>query len=327
MTTMNLSTRFPALALAAAALMAAGAAQADQITLKAVSAFQEGTYASKNFEAFVKKVNEEGKGLVQINYIGGPKAIPTFEQGNALRSGVIDMSNNTVAYLSGIVPESNALTYTNLTMEQERQNGSLDLLNKLFLEKGIYLYARSTEGFKHYLYSNKKIDNLDLAGYKVRISPMHRDMFQAMNANVVQIPAGEVYTALERGVVDGYAWPLFGLTDLGWQEKTKYRIEPGFYNVEVSIYFNAKTWNKLNAEQKAFLEKQRVWLEKYNLDVSKADTPKEEKIQKDAGIQVIQLDPATAAKLQKVAYDSAWDTIVKQSPVNGQKLRDMLAPK
>ena len=53
---------------------------AQEVTLKAVNAFQEGTYFARNFERFVKKVNDEGKGIVQINYIGGPKAIPTFEQ-------------------------------------------------------------------------------------------------------------------------------------------------------------------------------------------------------------------------------------------------------
>jgi TRAP-type C4-dicarboxylate transport system substrate-binding protein len=78
------------LCVAAAALAAPLAAQAQEITLKAVNAFQEGTYYARNFERFVKKVNDEGKGLIQINYIGGPKAIPTFEQGNALRSGVVD---------------------------------------------------------------------------------------------------------------------------------------------------------------------------------------------------------------------------------------------
>ena len=54
------------------------AAWSQEITLKAVNAFPEGTYYARNFERFVKRVNEEGKGLVQIHYIGGPKAIPTF---------------------------------------------------------------------------------------------------------------------------------------------------------------------------------------------------------------------------------------------------------
>ena len=67
-----------------------GAVRAEEITLKAANAFMEGTYFARNFERFVKKVNEEGKGLVQINYVGGPKAIPTFELANALRGGVVE---------------------------------------------------------------------------------------------------------------------------------------------------------------------------------------------------------------------------------------------
>jgi TRAP-type mannitol/chloroaromatic compound transport system substrate-binding protein len=46
---------------------------------------------------------------------------------------------------------------------------------------------------------------------------------------------GEVYTALERGVVDGYGWPTAGIFDLGWHEKTKFRVDPGFYTAEVSF--------------------------------------------------------------------------------------------
>jgi TRAP-type C4-dicarboxylate transport system substrate-binding protein len=63
--------------LAALSLVLAGTASAQEITLKAVNGFQEGTYFAKNFERFIKKVNDEGKGVVQINYVGGPKAIPT----------------------------------------------------------------------------------------------------------------------------------------------------------------------------------------------------------------------------------------------------------
>ena len=77
-----------ALALAAAAALTP--AQAQQVTLKAVNGFQEGTYYARNFEAFVKKVNEEGKGLVQINYLGvGPQttgSLPTDSSSARVRS-------------------------------------------------------------------------------------------------------------------------------------------------------------------------------------------------------------------------------------------------
>lgn len=303
------------------------AASAQQVTLKAVNAFQEGTYFARNFERFVKKVNDEGKGLVQINYIGGPKAIPTFEQGNALRSGVVDLANTTTSFLAGIVPEGQALNYTQASMADMRKDGSFEYLNKIFLEKGLFYYARTGEGFQYYLYTNKKIDKADLSGLKLRIAPIYRDFFQKMNSNVVQIAPGEVYTALERGVVDGYAWPLIGIFDLGWQEKTKFRLEPGFYALELGVVFNANTWRKLTPAQREFLDKQGAWLESLNAEAAAKDVPAEIKKQQDAGVQVIKLDPAQASLFVKTANEAAWDGIVKASPVHGAKLRDMLAPK
>jgi TRAP-type C4-dicarboxylate transport system substrate-binding protein len=315
------------LCVAAAALAAPLAAQAQEITLKAVNAFQEGTYYARNFERFVKKVNDEGKGLVQINYIGGPKAIPTFVQGNALRSGVVDMSNTTTSFVAGIVPEGLAINYTTHTMAEMRKNGAIDYLNKIMMEKGLYYYARTGEGVQYYIYSNKRIDKADLTGLKLRIAPIYRDFFQKLGANVVQIAPGEVYTALERGVVDGYGWPLLGIFDLGWHEKTKFRIEPGFYAIELGVIFSANTWRKLNPAQRAFLEKQAVWLESQNVDMAAKDAPAEIKKQQDAGLQVIKLDAEQSRILQKTAYDAAWDAVVKSSPAHGAKLREMLEPK
>ena len=315
------------LCMAAAALAAPLAAQAQEITLKAVNAFQEGTYYARNFERFVKKVNDEGKGLIQINDLGGPKAIPTFEQGNALRSGVVDMSNTTTSFVAGIVPEGLAINYTNQTMAEMRKNGAIDYLNKIMMEKGLYYYARTGEGVQYYIYSNKRIDKADLTGLKLRIAPIYRDFFQKLGANVVQIAPGEVYTALERGVVDGYGWPLLGIFDLGWHEKTKFRIEPGFYAIELGVIFSANTWRKLNPAQRAFLEKQAVWLESQNVDMAAKDAPAEIKKQQDAGLQVIKLDAEQSRILQKTAYDAAWDAVVKSSPAHGAKLREMLEPK
>ena len=88
-----------------------------------VNAFQEGTYFAKNFERFIKKVNDEGKGVVQINYIGGPKAIPTFDQGAALRNNVVDLANTSASFTASLVPEGLALNYTNQTMAELRDLG------------------------------------------------------------------------------------------------------------------------------------------------------------------------------------------------------------
>lgn len=325
-----MSARYVRNIFAVAILTATAAlpAAAQETTLRMVSAFPENGIYYKQIERWVQKVNAEGKGVLQINLIGGPKAIPTFEVGNAVRTGVVDLAMSTGAYYTNLFPEADALKMTESPPAEMRKNGAFDLINRIWNQKGSLQYiARFVDYTPFHLYLNKKIDKPDLTGMKIRITPVYRDFFQSLNATLVTTPPGEVYTALERGVVDGYGWPLIGIFDLGWQEKTKYRLEPGFYAIELGVMFSAATWKKLTPQQREFLEKQGAWLESLNVEMASKDAPAEIKRQQDAGIQVVKLDPAQSKILVKTAYDAAWDAIVKASPQHGPKLREMLAPK
>ena len=99
-------------------------AWSQEVTLRAVSAFQEGTAFAKPFEAFIERVNRDGKGLVKINYIGGPKAMPAFEVGNAVKGGVIDIANVTGAFYTNLMPEAEALKLAERTIQEQRENGA-----------------------------------------------------------------------------------------------------------------------------------------------------------------------------------------------------------
>jgi TRAP-type C4-dicarboxylate transport system substrate-binding protein len=325
---MNLSTRalFAGLASTAALWLAPLPAAAQEVTLKAVNAFNEGTYYARNFERFVKKVNDEGKGVVQINYLGGPKSIPTMEQGAALRNGVVDLANTTTSFLAGVAPESLALNYATLPWAELRRNGAVDYLNRTMLERGLYYYARTGDGVPYHIYLNKKIDKADLSGLKIRIAPIYREFFTRLGATVVQTAPGEVYTALDRGVVDGYGWPLLGIFDLGWHEKTKYRVEPGFYNIELGIVFSAKAWNALSPAQRGFLDKQVAWVEGLNVDMAGKDAAADIKRQADAGIQVIQLPDAEAKRFLQLSMEAGWAGVTAATPQHAAKLRELMAP-
>src|SRR3954447_16860641 len=91
-------------ALAAAALPAA----AQETTLSAVVFVPRNTTFGEIFVRFVDQANKEAKGLVQINLRGGPDAIPTFEQGNALRTGVVDMVSLAPTFYTNVCPECDA---------------------------------------------------------------------------------------------------------------------------------------------------------------------------------------------------------------------------
>jgi TRAP-type C4-dicarboxylate transport system substrate-binding protein len=285
---------------------------AQEVTLRAVTAFAEKTTYSRGFEKFIERVNAEGKGLVQINYIGGPKAMPPFEVGKALQSGVVDIANTTGAFTTNVMPESDAWNYAYMATLYAQK------MNAIFL-------ARLVDDNPFHLYLNKSISAPDLTGLKIRITPVYRDFFQALGATVVQTPPGEVYTSLERGVVDGYGWPITGIFDLGWHEKTKYRVDPGFYSAEVSVLVNKTTWDKLSAAQKAVLRKAADLGEAEAATVFAAENAKDTKRQADAGIQTIKFEGAAAAAFRTKAYQAGWEGIIKQSPEHGPKIRGFFA--
>jgi TRAP-type C4-dicarboxylate transport system substrate-binding protein len=313
---------------AAAALLltaATGTAPAQEVTLKGITSFAEKTFYSRGFERFIEKVNADGKGLVQITYIGGPKAMPPFEVGNALKNGVVDIANATGAFYTNVLPEADAWKLTERPMAELRKNGGFDYMAKLYDEKmnAVFL-ARHIDNNPFHLYLTKPIAKPDLAGFKIRITPVYREFFQALGATVIQTPPGEVYTALERGVVDGYGWPITGIFDLGWHEKTKYRVDPGFYSAEVSILINKAALAKLNDKQRKVILDAAAWLEAQAAETEKENATDIAK-QKAAGIQVIEFKGADGAAFRAKAYESGWAGIIGKSPVHGPKLREFFS--
>jgi TRAP-type C4-dicarboxylate transport system substrate-binding protein len=312
--------------LAACLPLLASAAAAQEVTLKAITAFAENTTYSRPFERFIARVNQDGKGVIQINYIGGPKAMPPFEVGNALKGGVVDIANATGAFYTNVMPESDAWKLTERPMAELRRNGGYDAMAAIYAQKmNAILLARLVDNNPFHLYLNKTISTPDLTGLKLRITPVYRDFFQALGATVVQTAPGEVYTALERGVVDGYGWPITGVFDLGWNEKTKYRVDPGFYTAEVSVLVNKASWEKLSDAQKAVLRKAAEAGEAEAAAEFAAENAKETKRQADGGIQTITLDPAAAQTYLAKAYQAGWDGVIRQSPESGPKLKELFS--
>ena len=312
-----------ALVVSSVVVASAAPAHAQEVTLRAVTSFAEGTQFSKNFERFIQKVNADGKGTVQINYIGGPRAMPPFEVGNAVRTRVIDLANVTGAFYTNLMPEADALKLIGKSATDQRKDGSFDFIEQLHVQKlNAHYLARQFHNVPFHIYMNKKIDKLDFTGLKIRVTPVYKDVVEALGGTTVTTAPGEVYTALERGVVDGYGWPVTGIFDLGWEKVTKFRLEPAFYSVEVGVLVNMDVWKGLNDAQKKVLNDAALWLEgldSENEALIKAERDK----QAAAGIQPIDLGPAASKEFLAKANEVGWASVIKRSPENGAKLRQL----
>lgn len=316
--------RFAAAALLGATTLAAASAQAGEVTLKAVTAFATGTTFSRDFEAFVDWVNENGEGVVQIDLLGGPEAVPPFELGNAVQAGIVDIANNTTAYYPNLLPAGDALHLAQNTIQDQRANGCYELIDQIHQDQmGVKYLARVGDHMNYHLYLTKPLEGPDLTGLTIRTTPVYRAMFEKLGATLVRTAPGEVYTALERGAIDGYGWPSQGVLDLGWHEQTAYRVDPGFYQVDVNFLVNLDSWNGLSDEQRALLEQGAAWIEEQNAE-NIARNEAEAKAQADAGIKTITLEGEHGKLWSTTAQAEGWGEVKKTDPQLAQQLQACL---
>ena len=314
-------------ALAAALGWTTLTAVAQEAQLRLATAFPENTAWSQEIAKWSERVNLQGKGLVKITYIGGPRAVPTFEIGNAVKSGVVDIALSPGAFYTNVFPEADMLKMAQIPIAEQRKNGAVEYINKVWNEKGNMQYlARMVEGSPFHIFLTKPTDKLDLTGKKIRVSPAIRPAVQALNGNPINVPPGEIYTALERNVIDGYGWSIGGVFDLKLDGLTKYRVDPGFYDADVSLVMNLDKWKGLSQQQRDFIQKMAMEVEA-NSAYWRKEGEDEKRKQNSSGIQSITFSPAETSKYLETVYEAGWADLIRLSPIHGPKLRTLLSAK
>jgi TRAP-type C4-dicarboxylate transport system substrate-binding protein len=317
----HLACKSIAVAAASVALAIAGTASAET-TVRAVSFIPKNHPVMAQANAWVKLINERLKGKFRINYIGGPEVIGRYEQLNAIRNGVIDMTFSAEADFQDLVPEVGGFTLSRIGPEQERKSGFYDLEVKAHERIGVRYIGRLQYG-DFYLWFKQKPEKLaDLKGLKMRTGSLYDKFMRALGMVPVNINAPETYTALEQGTVDGFGWPVFGVKRLGWARQVKYVVDLPFYGTSnVTALMNLNKWKSLSPD-----------LQKSIIDITAEFEPKMVayfKGQQDkewAGLKglitKVKFSDAENKKYLDTAYEVEWQALAKRvSPDVLAKLR------
>jgi len=291
--------------------LAPGLANAED-RVSAVHAFPEFLVYTKTFLAMVDDINERGKGIVQIEVRGGPEAIGMFQQPAAVRDGVVDMVHTPGSFYGANVPEIDAMVASRVTPMETRANGGAALMDRAHRERfGVRHLGWIDGGIKFHIYMNsepKFRDDgvLDLTGVKLRDNPIYHAFFEALNATTSSMPATEVYSALEKGVVDAAAWTEIGIPQLKWNEFLKYRVDPTFYNTDIGVIFNAEAWDALSADSQKLIQDVVIeWEAKSYADRQK-EVEEDAKVLANGGMTFVSHSEEAGAMYRKMAEDAAW---------------------
>ena len=317
-------TRLHWIAIPAVFFALSAGAPAQETRLRLASFVPPNTAFGIPAKRWVDETNRRGKGILQIDMVG-PEAVPVPEQPNALKTGVVDLHSGPPTFYNGTLVEAETFNLSERSIDELRKNGAWDYLNKLHAEKlNAMLLTGFGNGVNFHIYTTKPANVADkvrpFAGFILRATPSYKAFFESEGASVVMTAPGEVYTALERNMVQGYGWPLWGVKDLGWLKLTKYRFDPGFFNVSVHIMINLDRWKKLDKKQKDLLTEMSAWMDAQWPKWRAEAAGMEEKIQKDGGVQVVNLGP----EHRKRAHDLFWAELQAKSPQHIAHLKKLM---
>jgi TRAP-type transport system periplasmic protein len=300
-------------------------AQGQPIVLKGIIPYHPQNYLAQPLFILQKMLEERTKGQIRIQIVGGEEVVKALEQFDALRNGVVDIALGIASYYNGTVPEALAVQYNQKLLPADmRKNGFYDLMRKIHLEKGNVVYlanASGTPGRAFRIYTKKRIDKADFTGLKIRVSPVYTALVQGLGGTPVSMPPADVYSALERGVVDGFGWTYAGIMDYSFHEVAKYVIDPPFYSLNSAILMNRSAYDKLPADARAKLEEIARDFESEVAKYYAKYIDEEDARLKAKGVEKVVLPPAEAQKYLEAAYKGGWADFLAKNPQNGPRLK------
>ncbi|MFM9270421.1 TRAP transporter substrate-binding protein DctP [Halomonas elongata] len=306
---------------------AASTAQAKEMTLNAVSFTPRTAVVSHGFKEFVTAINEKFDGELEINWRGGPEVMPPFRLADAVRNGSIDMALTSPSYYSGLVPSATASNLSFKTYEEIAETDYLERMTQVHAERGLHFLGEiPASPVKFFLFFKNEVTGIDdLEGKRIRVFPTILPFVESLGAEPLVMPMGEIYTAMERGVIDGFAQSNLGWVDQ-FENVVNYYITPRFYRAGFNVLVNPEAWAEL---PEGLRERVQTYLREDlapRIDQSWEETIATAQTQmEDAGFQEVKLTGDAADEYLNTAIEAAWQHLAEDvDPELHAELKSML---
>lgn len=302
-----LKSAFIASAFIAASLVATPAL-ADVVKIDAVTLAPKPVYINKPFKMFVDEVNTKFAGEVEINWRGGPEIMPPFKQAEGVRNGAVDMTYTSPSYYQGLVPTSGTMNLSYKTYAEIAATNYHERMTELHAEKDlIFLGEIPATQLNFVIYMADEVSGLeDLKGKRIRVFPTLLPIVKALGAEPIVMGMGDIFTAMERGTIDGYMQgPLAQAKQFEGLVKTV--IFPGVYRAGFPVLINKDTWGKMSTDLQQRLTTFLRWDFAYRVDyLWGQDIADNIELMKGAGFNILELPADEAASYEQMAMDAAW---------------------
>lgn len=273
---------------------------------------------------WIEKVESATEGAVTFEWIGGPESVPLEDQFDAVVNGTVEVGFNVSSYYGHLVPEAHSLNLSPYTPEEEREVGYFDYLQERHSQHGLEYVGRWLSPSPYYLWTNEKIETLeDLEGMEMRSNPTYDGILGELGISPVTVDPSDVYTSLERNMVDGFGFPLLGPHQTGWTEVTEYIIDEPFLNQNATILFNSSAFDSLSSEVQETIHNATAEFEKEMVTYFNEKNEEEWEDIQAAGVEKIILSSEDSKDFQDKVDFAFWKRLEEDVPEEVDVLKEI----
>lgn len=186
---------------------------------------------------FAKQVKEMSGGRMEIQVFGGGELVPALEVFDAVSNGVAELAHSAPYYWAGKAPASQIFASVPFGMNGQQMmawllsGGGMQLWEELYEKFNLVPFLSGNSGIQMGGWFNKEINSIqDVKGLKMRIPGLGGKVITEAGGSAVLTAGGEIYTNLERGVIDASEWigPYHDFK-MGLHKVAKYYYYPGWH--------------------------------------------------------------------------------------------------
>jgi len=251
---------------------------------------------------YAEWVNEMTDGQIKIKVYGGGTLVPALEVFDAVSGGASEMGSGASYYWAGKNPSLQFFTTVPFGMNAQQMNswlyagGGMELWRDLYAKYNLVPFAGGNTGVQMAGWFNKEINTIDdFKGLKMRIPGLGGKVLEEIGGTPVLSAGSEIYTNLERGVIDATEWigPYHDYL-MGFHDIAKYYYSPGWHETgsNLEIIINKRLHDSLPKSLQSILDAAAYKLNAWVL--AKFEAKNNEYLQKiinESDAEVRQLNP------------------------------------
>lgn len=280
-------------------------ASAEEVTLTMAEVNPLDTIVGQTDSAFKEKVEELSGGQITIDLqasgvLGSENDVLDSMLGGG---GMIDISRISAFALTSYGGEKSSLLslpYTFVSRDHFWNFATSDLAKEFLAEPsengfGIRGLCYGEEGFRHFFTAKEIAGMEDLAGMKLRVSndPIMTGMVEALGASATVVSFGELYSALQTGVVDGAEQPIANYKSNAFPEVAPYLILDGHTLGAIQLVITDEAWDSLTEEQQGWITEAAEYASQHNREISAAAEEEVLNQLKEEGVTVVEVSDLT----------------------------------